>query len=81
VTQVAQEEFDEWTREAVHGREAQRRILSNDWATDLHQEIVFRRISMQLRWKRKERGDDDQFCCAPAFFNGYLLRGTLDFWH
>ena len=43
--------------------------------------VVFRRISVQLKWKRKERGDDDQFCCAPAFFNGYLLRGTLDFWH
>ena len=57
VTQVAQEEFDEWTREAVHGREAQRRILSNDWATDLHQRGRFSKNqrAIEMEKERTER--------------------------
>ncbi len=35
----------------------------------------FRNRSKESRW----RGETDEFCCTSAFFEGYLLRRSLDF--
>jgi hypothetical protein len=40
VTELEQEKFDVGSWKAVHGREAQRRVFSDDWAPDLPEKWV-----------------------------------------